>query len=1046
MGLEAATLTVTTSADQLDVPAGAQLSLREAIRDAATGDTIDFNAGLSGALVVLTKFAFVIDVKDLDIDASALPSGISIEPSSSFPSRHFNISGGTTVTLNNLTLSGGTSTARGGALHASGGADVSLFNCELKNNQSDAHGGAIYNTNSTLTVSNCIIRGNSSISGDGGGIFSDGTNSTIAIRQTLIKGNRSADRGGGICNNDGITLDLIDCTLSDNVTRNGGGIYNAEAHLRSNRSTLSYNHASEHGGGIYLDEGANLTFRNSTTAGNRALEGGGFFLAPTSTPTFTFTTMSDNTAALRGGGIFSDAALIELRNTAIAGNDARGGVDFFRDGGTVALFGNSLVGDNQSVDTEIPAGNPNANGDFAGTTASPLDASLSALGIYGGYTTCMLPLESSPLIDNAGSTSLTSDQRQLPRNVGSSPDIGAVERSPSLLITTADDEDNGALGLGAGDSLREALLYSLGDTNRLAFDPSLDGSTITLTSEIAVPGNTAFIDASELASGVTLDGGHSNRILHLSSASTVSLHNVTFLAGTADDGGGGIYSESSSLTLDRCTLIDNSVTNGVAIRRGGAIRSDLGSLTIHGCSFISNRVSAASSDTQGGAIAINQGSAEIRNSIFEDNWVIQANAASGGALHTTEAEVLVEQCTFTDNLASAISLGRGGAIYAATGELLVRRSGFVDNQGLATTGAGQGGGVFSQTGTTIEDCALWNNAVSSSSGSGSGGAVYHSSISYLNMLNSTVKGNTALTGGGGISIVNGNAALRHLTVAGGNFAEGGGGGIELFGSGNFVTFENCLIAGNFTILPIDGPDIDDDSTFTLTAAGTNLIGNNTTVTNTFPQSPLVGIAGAEVDPMLGSLGDYGGPTKTMPLLAESPAIDAAVITSDTPLLDQRQFARIRGGAPDIGAYETDNDAGYVAWTMEQIPSGSDTNFIADLEPDTIVNGWEYGQRLNPTNADTFTFTPTYSAPSNVLLSFPFRAQAPDLIYTVESTDSLFEPFSDSFSIDLSTYATTVSVPNVTFDIDPIDETITYSEAITGSNTSRFWRLVLQLIQ
>jgi hypothetical protein len=792
----------------------------------------------------------------------------------------------------------------------------------------------------------------------------------------LIKGNRSADRGGGICNNDGITLDLIDCTLSDNVTRNGGGIYNAEAHLRSNRSTLSYNRAAEHGGGIYLDEGANLTFRNSTTAGNRALEGGGFFLAPTSTPTFTFTTVSDNAAALRGGGIFSDAALIELRNTVIAGNDARGGVDVFRDGGTVALFGNSLVGDNQSVDTEIPAGNPNGNGDFAGTTASPLDASLSALGIFGGHTTCMLPLESSPLIDNAGSTSLTSDQRQLQRSVGSSPDIGAVERSPSLLITTADDEDDGALGFGAGDSLREALLYGLGDTNRLAFDPSLDGSTITLTSEIAVPGNTAFIDASELASGVTLDGGHSNRLLHLSSASTVSLHNVTFLAGTVEDGGAGVYSESSSLTLDQCTFINNVVSNGIAIRRGGAIRSELSSLSIHESTFVSNRVSSASSETRGGAISISQGSVEIRNSAFEENWAFQANAGSGGAVYIGDGEVLIDQCTFTDNLASAITLGRGGAIYAATGDLLVRRSSFTGNEGLATTGAGQGGGLFSQTATGVEDCAFWSNAASSGSGSGSGGAVYHSSTAYLDMLNSTIKGNTALTGGGGISLVSGNASLRHLTVAGGNFAEGGGGGIKLFGSGNFVTFENCLIAGNFTVLPIDGPDIDDDSTFTLAAAGTNLIGNNTTVSNTFPQSPLVGTPGAVVDPMLGTLGEYGGPTRTMPLLAGSPAIDAALTTTDTPFTDQRQFARIRGGAPDLGAYENDNDAGYDIWAQERIPSGSDTNFTVDLEPDGIVNGWEYGQRLNPTNSDTFTLTPTYIAPSNVVLGFPYIGPRP----------------------------------------------------------------------
>ena len=58
------------------------------------------------------------------------------------------------------------------------------------------------------------------------------------------------------------------------------------------------------------------------------------------------------------------------------------------------------------------------------------------------------------------------------------------------------------------------------------------------------------------------------------------------------------------------------------------------------------------------------------------------------------------------------------------------------------------------------------------------------------------------------------------------------------------------------------------------------------------------------DPLLGTFGDNGGPTMTIPLLDGSPAID----TGNNPLqlaTDQRGdgFARSIGGGVDIGAFE-----------------------------------------------------------------------------------------------------------------------------------------------
>ena len=71
-----------------------------------------------------------------------------------------------------------------------------------------------------------------------------------------------------------------------------------------------------------------------------------------------------------------------------------------------------------------------------------------------------------------------------------------------------------------------------------------------------------------------------------------------------------------------------------------------------------------------------------------------------------------------------------------------------------------------------------------------------------------------------------------------------------------------------------------------------------------------------IDPLLGTLGNYGGPTQTIPLLSGSPAIDAgnpSGCKDNHGLLlptDQRGFPRHDledSGGCDMGAYEKQTD-------------------------------------------------------------------------------------------------------------------------------------------
>ncbi len=89
----------------------------------------------------------------------------------------------------------------------------------------------------------------------------------------------------------------------------------------------------------------------------------------------------------------------------------------------------------------------------------------------------------------------------------------------------------------------------------------------------------------------------------------------------------------------------------------------------------------------------------------------------------------------------------------------------------------------------------------------------------------------------------------------------------------------------------------------MNASGANLIGDNSTVATVFPAGPLAGTLAAPLDPKLAPLGNYGGSTKTMALLASSPAVNAAIVTANSPAFDQRGVARAGGAQNDLGAVE-----------------------------------------------------------------------------------------------------------------------------------------------
>ena len=156
-------------------------SLRQAITDVPANGAIVFNQSLNGQTITLGGSQLTVS-KNLSIDASALPGGITISGNNA--SRVFNVAAGNTVTMTGLTITGGNSaTADGGGIY--NGGTLNLNRCTVAgNNAPGGLGGGIFNDfGATLNTTYCSVANNSAISGGaGGGVFAWATATLIQVK------------------------------------------------------------------------------------------------------------------------------------------------------------------------------------------------------------------------------------------------------------------------------------------------------------------------------------------------------------------------------------------------------------------------------------------------------------------------------------------------------------------------------------------------------------------------------------------------------------------------------------------------------------------------------------------------------------------------------------------------------------------------------------------------------------------------------------------------------------------------------------------------
>lgn len=326
--------------------------------------------------------------------------------------------------------------------------------------------------------------------------------------------------------------------------------------------------------------------------------------------------------------------------------------------------------------------------------------------------------------------------------------------------------------------------------------------------------------------------------------------------------------------LDRVFNFEPEATNQVYELRGMTITGGL-----------------APNFQDGGGVYLDSGT--FTTTLTVADCLIFGNTADSGGGVASTGDLTLQRVTVRDNVAESLARG-GGGVYSVTGTLTIIGSTISENLSEST-----GGGLDASS-----DTFIIRSTFSQNTADGAGGAIYYSSP----------------------PSAAGTLTLRHSTItqnwANGSFSGSSntGGGLRLANGGFFT--ENTILAANLrygaSATSTASDDIDRTTAgTTVTTGGHNLIGNNTTVTGTFPvgtpngNDDRVGSVSTPLLPMLNALLNNSGPTKTHQPNPGSPAIDNGSCALER--YDQRGFAgntslpRRAAGPCDIGAVETDAD-------------------------------------------------------------------------------------------------------------------------------------------
>ena len=696
-----------------------------------------------------------------------------------------------TISISDSLVEGNTAEREGGGLWNQVGTTMTVLRTTLNDNvargaNADDGGGALFNNGGNLIVTDCEVISNlaTGTSGSGGGLLNVSAG-TVTISSSRFEDNTSIRAGGAIEDNAGGGITITDCDLVSNTTGgnpgNGGALHISGAGSVSiTDSDVSRNVADNEGGGLWNSGAGTLDIRDTAVAFNRAPDGGGLF-AQAGTGTMT---MINSTVGLNtgdnGAGVQIEGGTNTFIHVTIASNIATTVGGGFNVIAGNVNLSNTLIGDNAA-----PTG-PDFNGTATTATGVLLENPAGAVGILAGVNVIGM----DPMLM---SYARTGDRSRSFIPMTGSPAIDFV--ASTELIDQRNLPRPAALA-DIGSVERQATEIQIDVTTFADVVNALDGVT-SLREAITQANATAGPNIIGLQDGtypISIAGAFEDAAASGDFDITDDLLITGTSLGNSQIDAAGLDRAvhligAASLEIEELDLVNGSADNGGGLENSG------GNLIANRVLFSGN-VANAANGSGGGLRNDVGGSITLTKCIFDQNT---ANRAGGGIedISGTAANTLVD-VDFTSNNAgvapATAAPGNGGAIHISGSGSMAITGGSV----TLNVAASEGGGFWNSVGTMdVTGTDFLENDAQGAAADTGGGALFNNGGT-LNLTDITALDNSASGAsgsGGGLLSTNGTVTILDSSFEN-NTASRAGGAIELIEGA--LLFTNSDMVNNST--------------------------------------------------------------------------------------------------------------------------------------------------------------------------------------------------------------------------------------------------------
>lgn len=646
----AATWTVTKSANSSDGVCDGDCSLREAVAAADSGDTIVFNQNLIGQTFTLGGSEIVV-TKRISIDGNL--DGVNVaQISGSNTSRIFLIETGAGLDLKNAALIAGSGASAnhadesGGAIFAKANGNLQLDRVSLRANRG-RFGGAIYLNEGTHQIKNSSLTGNRSESATAILLLSG----ELFMSNTTLTGNSI----------DNINVNVIGC----------GAVCTSHGSITIRNSTIA-NNSARTGGGIAAGSGTiSINLGNTIVAGNSATE---------SAPDIRY--VNNATLVSAGGNLIQDTQTVPA-GTFTQTNDTTGI-------NPLLAPTNSNQGGHPIFTHPLQAGSPARNTGINSLAVEPL----SNVALTNDGRGANFPRISGGTVDKGAFEDQTNGSSLVVSKLADTNDnVCDTDCSLREAVFAA------SVDPGTDNITMAANVFG---TMNVGSEIAIENQNVNIIGYPSISSNTLIVS-----------GNNATRLFNIDNAN-ITLTGFTIANGNGAGssqpfGGGGLIAFGGNLTLNQMIIRNNTTAasdlgngGGIAVISGGVVRimnstfnnnSSYASFAAKinaGVTYITNSTFANNSyrapgEIGAGAVSVG-GTLYMRNSTVANNR--NADSTSGAGLFcggTTTCNI--GNSIFADNAAISgndLFVAPGGTLQSVGGNLVENNTGF-DNAQMSQT-------------------------------------------------------------------------------------------------------------------------------------------------------------------------------------------------------------------------------------------------------------------------------------------------------------------------------------------------------------------------